>query len=60
MILKQAERDRIMIVCERLEDGSRFMHYTATTVEALRMLRALGVGFYRPLYLVRVKQKSHT
>lgn len=56
MIIRQAERDRIMIVCERLEDGSRFIHYTSTSVEALRILRALGAGHYRPLYLIRVKE----
>jgi hypothetical protein len=53
MILKQAERQTIVVVCER-RDGSRFNHFTMTSKEAVRLLRNTSPGFYRPLYLIRV------
>ena len=54
MILKDAERPLVMIVCER-RDGTRFNHFTSTSIEAIRLLRTTSPDFYRPLYLVRVK-----
>ena len=57
MILKDAERQNLMIVCERKLDGSRFNHFTTTSREAIRLLRNTSPGFYKPLYLVRVKER---
>jgi hypothetical protein len=54
MILKDAERQTIIVICERAYDGSRFTHYTATSKEAVRLLKTTSPDFYRPLYLVRV------
>lgn len=58
MILKKAEPPRAMIICERMEDGSRFTHYTSTSLEALRLLRSTSGGHYRPLYLVRIYERK--
>lgn len=53
MILKQAERQTIIVVCER-SDGSRFNHFTMTSREAVRLLKNTSPGHYRPLYLIRI------
>jgi hypothetical protein len=55
VILKQAEQQNIIIVCERKADGSRFNHLTASSKEAIRLLRNTSPDFYRPLYLIRIK-----
>jgi hypothetical protein len=57
MILKDAERQTVMIVCERKCDGSRFHHWTMTSKEAVRLLRNTSPDFYRPLYLVRIRPR---
>jgi hypothetical protein len=57
-ILKDAERQNVMIVCERREDGSRFVHYTTASQEALRLLKTTSPDHYRPLYLIRVRPKQ--
>ena len=56
MILKAAEQQNVMIICERKYDGSRFTHYTSSWREALRLLRDTSPNHYRPLYLIRVKR----
>ncbi len=55
MILKDRERQTYMIVCERLRDQSRFVEYTTTPREAVRLLRNTSPEHYRPLYIVRLK-----
>jgi hypothetical protein len=55
MILKDAERAKCVIVCQRA-DGTRFQHFTNTSKEAIRLLKNTPPGHYRPLYLLRVKE----
>lgn len=55
VILKDRERQTYMIVCERLRDQSRFVEYTTTPREAVRLLRNTSPKHYRPLYIVRLK-----
>lgn len=57
MILKSFERPSYLIVCERLEDKSRFFEATLTPDEALRLLLRTSPKYYRPLYLIRIKWK---
>jgi len=55
MILRDITLPKAMVICERLEDGSRFTEYTSTSVEAVRLLRSTSPAYYRPLYLIRIK-----
>jgi hypothetical protein len=55
VILQDAKRPTVMIVCER-RDGTRFNHFSSTSVEAIRLLKTTSPDYYWPLYLVRNKE----